>query len=141
MANSKKKKTPKISTFQVSGKPPKGKTRRHFVVAVYPEGHVGMTRAEKGDDLEGLYENARDNAEIDDDAAEDVNERDIAYYRVELVLTKPVVTPTKPPKNAHAKTSKMSTPAPVEPEPNNEGVVEPEEHDDEDDDEDEADED
>jgi len=136
MSKAQKKTT---NPFKIAGKPAKGKARAHFIVAVFPNGAVGIARATKGNNITQLYNDARQNAEDDvydgvigDDSQPDSN---IAFYRVDLEIAKPVVKPVKPPKVAKAKTTRMKSP---EPEPDNLGTTEPVE-DDEDEDADEED--
>ena len=109
-----KKKTTKATTFQVTGKPAKGKARAHLIVAVYPNGAIGIACVENGVLLEDAYRDARSDAEdvefndlIGDEGTRNEN---IAFYRVDLELAKPVVKPVRPPKVAKAKITHLESP-------------------------------
>lgn len=134
------KKSSKTSDiFKPKGKPPKGKARIHLIAVVYPDGAVGIAWLEKGNSISEVACDARGNAEDDtqdDGVIGDAGERDsnLAFYQVELVLTKPIAKPvqTKP---AKAKTTKLADvkTGDGDEEPDNEGVVHPEEEEDGDD--------
>lgn len=133
-------KTKTSDIFKPKGKAPKGKARIHLIAAVYPNGAVGIARLEKGNSVSEVAADARGNAEDDtqdDGLIGDETERDsnIAFYQVEIVLTKPIAKPVQP-KPAKAKATKLAdVKTGDDDEPDNEGVVHPE--DDEEDDEDE----